>query len=48
MIDDNLEYLKKLYINKSVPNIIFHGDNLSGKKTLLENFITYIYSKTQH
>ena len=35
--------LKKLYESNNIPNIIFHGPNMSGKKTLLENFLKLLY-----
>jgi len=38
-----LEHLLKLYDNNNIPNIIFHGNNLSGKKTILERFLNNIY-----
>ena len=41
-----LENLKQLYNEKNIPNIIFYGDNLSYKKTILEEFLMHIY-KTQ-
>ena len=40
---DRLEQLKSLYNSKNIPNIILYGDNLSYKKTILENFLNYIY-----
>jgi DNA polymerase III delta prime subunit len=35
--------LTKFIENKRIPNIIFHGENGSGKKTILEKFINKIY-----
>jgi DNA polymerase III delta prime subunit len=35
------EYIK----NNTIPNIIFHGPTGSGKKTLLEHFLSLIYKK---
>jgi DNA polymerase III delta prime subunit len=40
---EQLEKLKNLYNSKNIPNIILYGDNLSCKKTILENFLNYIY-----
>tara|TARA_B110000444_G_scaffold135194_4_gene126976 strand:+ start:1634 stop:2422 length:789 start_codon:yes stop_codon:yes gene_type:complete len=43
-MDENIiQKLNKLYETKNIPNIIFHGCNLSGKKTLLEYLIKMIY-----
>ena len=38
-----LNNLKKLYESENIPNIIFHGPNMTGKKTLLEHFLKIIY-----
>ena len=35
--------LNNLYNSNNIPNIIFHGNNLSGKKNILEYFLTLIY-----
>lgn len=35
--------LNNLYKSNNIPNIIFHGNNLSGKKNILEYFLTLIY-----
>ena len=43
---DILNNLIELYHKNNISNIIFHGSNLTGKKTLLEKFLKYIY-KTQ-
>ncbi len=40
-INLNLDYFLK---NNNVPNILFHGENGSGKRTLLKNFINKIYN----
>ena len=40
---DILNNLKKLYESNNIPNLIFHGPNMSGKKTLMENFLKIIY-----
>lgn len=40
---DVLNNLIQLYETNSISNIIFHGTNLTGKKTLLENFLKKIY-----
>jgi len=36
--------LNTFHKNNNVPNIIFHGSNGSGKKTLMKNFIETIFS----
>ena len=33
--------------NNNVPNILFHGPNGSGKRTLLNNFINKIYNNNK-
>ena len=38
-----LNNLNKLYETGNIPNIIFHGPNMSGKKTLLEKLLKIIY-----
>ena len=38
-----LNNLKKLYETENIPNIIFHGPNMTGKKTLLEQLLKIIY-----
>lgn len=38
-----LNNLKKLYESENIPNIIFHGPNMTGKKTLLEQLLKIIY-----
>ena len=40
---DILNNLIELYETNNISNIIFHGTNLTGKKTLLENFLRKIY-----
>ena len=35
--------LINLYNINTIPNIILHGNSLSGKKTLLEKFLNTIY-----
>ena len=48
-MDENLIYkLNKLYETKNIPNIIFHGNNLTGKKTLLEYLIKMIYKTNEN
>ena len=43
-INDNLyKKIDELYEKKHIPNIIFHGDCLTGKKTLLEYLLKKIY-----
>ena len=49
LLDTNIiNKLIKLYKSKNVPNIIFHGDNLTGKKTLLEYFLKLIYKNNEN
>lgn len=43
-IKDKLLLLKN---NNNIPNIIFHGENKSGKKTILNYFINLIYNNNQ-
>jgi len=38
-----LKNLLLLYKSNNIPNIIFHGNNLTGKKTILERFLKTIY-----
>ncbi len=38
-----LTYLKNLYDSNNLPNLLLHGNNLIGKKTLLEELLLYIY-----
>ena len=40
---DILNNLIQLYETNNISNIIFHGTNLTGKKTLLEQFLRKIY-----
>ena len=44
-IEKQLEYF---YQVKKVPNIIFYGNNGSGKKTLLSNFLLKVYSTQEN
>ena len=44
-IEKQLDYF---YEVKKIPNIIFYGDNGSGKKTLLTNFLLKIYSTQEN
>ena len=39
-----LTKLKELYDNDSLPNLLLYGNNLVGKKTLLEELLRYIYN----
>lgn len=48
MDEEKLIYLNNLYHKKTIPNIIFYGDNLSGKKTVLENFLNLIYKNQEN
>ena len=41
--EEILNNLIQLYETNNISNIIFHGTNLTGKKTLLENFLRTIY-----
>lgn len=41
--EDILNNLIELYETNNISNIIFHGPNLTGKKTLLEKFLRKIY-----
>ena len=41
--EDILNNLIELYETNNISNIIFHGSNLTGKKTLLEQFLRKIY-----
>ena len=43
MNDDLYIKIDNLYNQKNIPNIIFHGNYLTGKKTLLEYLIKKIY-----
>ena len=38
-----LQKLRDLYDNDSLPNLLLYGNNLVGKKTLLEELLMYIY-----
>lgn len=38
-----LKYLKNLYHDNNLPNLLLCGNNLIGKKTLLEELLLYIY-----
>ena len=43
ILDKNIiEKLNKLYETKIIPNIIFHGGNLTVKKSILEYLINLI------
>lgn len=42
-----IEKLNILYKTKNIPNIIFHGTNLTGKKSLLEYLIKMIYKTNE-
>ena len=43
-IKNKLDYFIQ---HKTIPNIIFHGENGSGKKTLLKYFLNKIYDKVE-
>jgi|UniRef100_A0A6C0DWR8 DNA polymerase III delta prime subunit len=38
-----LDYLKELYDSNKLPNLLLYGNNLLGKKTLLEKLLLHIY-----
>tara|TARA_R110002072_G_scaffold76776_6_gene179820 strand:+ start:892 stop:1698 length:807 start_codon:yes stop_codon:yes gene_type:complete len=46
--DEIKEKLLKLKLSNNIPNIIFHGQNNSGKKTIVNYFIDLIYNNDQH
>jgi DNA polymerase III delta prime subunit len=41
------EKLKYFYINKKIPNIVFHGPSGSGKSKIIYDFITLIFNKNK-
>ena len=43
-----LTKLKELYDNDSLPNLLLYGNNLVGKKTLLEELLRYIYNTNEN
>ena len=48
-MDENIiNKLNKLYETKNIPNIIFHGGNLTGKKSVLEYLIKKIYKTSEN
>ena len=48
-MDENvLNKLNKLYETKNIPNIIFYGGNLTGKKSVLEYLIKKIYNTIEN
>jgi len=48
-LDNNIiNKLDILYESKNIPNIIFHGGNLTGKKTFLEYLLKKIYITTEN
>ena len=49
MIEENLHKdtktrLEYFHSVKKIPNIIFHGPNGSGKRTIIKNFVSLIYN----
>ena len=38
-----LDYLINLYDTNKLPNLLLYGNNLLGKKTLLEHLLLHIY-----
>ena len=50
-LDENnyiINKINKLYENNNIPNIIFHGKNLSGKKTIIEYLLKKIYISNEN
>ena len=48
-MDENIiNKLNKLYETNNIPNLIFHGKNLTGKKSLLEYLIKMIYKTVEN
>ena len=48
-MDNNIiTKLNNLYETKNIPNIIFHGSNLTGKKSYIEYLIKKIYKTTEN
>jgi DNA polymerase III delta prime subunit len=43
-----LQKLRDLYDNDSLPNLLLYGNNLVGKKTLLEQLLIYIYKSNEN
>lgn len=43
-----LQKLQELYDNDSLPNLLLYGNNLVGKKTLLEELLLYIYKTNKN
>jgi len=43
-----LQKLRDLYDNDSLPNLLLYGNNLIGKKTLLEELLIYIYKSNEN
>ena len=43
-----LQKLRDLYDNDSLPNLLLYGNNLVGKKTLLEELLIYIYKSNEN
>ena len=43
-----LQKLRDLYDNDSLPNLLLYGNNLVGKKTLLEELLMYIYKSNEN
>lgn len=43
-----LQKLQELYTNDSLPNLLLYGNNLVGKKTLLEELLMYIYKSNEN
>lgn len=43
-----LKKLRDLYDNDSLPNLLLYGNNLVGKKTLLEELLIYIYKTNEN
>ena len=43
-----LQKLRDLYDNNSLPNLLLYGNNLVGKKTMLEELLMYIYKSNEN
>jgi hypothetical protein len=48
MDNDIINKLNNLYETKNIPNIIFHGSNLTGKKSYIEYLIKMIYKTSEN
>jgi DNA polymerase III delta prime subunit len=49
IVQENIKNLLNGFIdNNKIPNILFHGENGSGKKTILNNFLDEIYKNVEN